>query len=84
MRADGSFEQISWAQALEEIAARIRMIVEESGPDSVAYAGESAAWGGLLIGALGSRGDDEIDALVGGTQGGRNSDTANILQTNRR
>lgn len=43
-------------QALDEIAAKIRTIAEENGPDSVAFAGEPAAWGGLLMGALGSHG----------------------------
>jgi anaerobic selenocysteine-containing dehydrogenase len=52
--ADG-YERISWDQALEEIAARIRGVVTENGPNSIAYAGEPGAWGGLLMGALGSQ-----------------------------
>jgi anaerobic selenocysteine-containing dehydrogenase len=55
-RAGDGFERISWDQALDEIAAKIRTIVEENGPDAVAYAGEPGAWGGLLMGALGSHG----------------------------
>ena len=51
--ADG-YERIPWDQALEEIAAKIRTIAEKNGPHSVAYAGEPGAWGGLLMGALGS------------------------------
>ena len=53
-RVGDGFERISWDQAFEEIAAKIRVIVEENGPHSVAYAGEPRTWGGLLIGALGS------------------------------
>jgi anaerobic selenocysteine-containing dehydrogenase len=55
-RVNGGFEPISWDQALDEIAAKILAIAEENGPDSVAFAGEPAAWGGLLMGALGSHG----------------------------
>jgi anaerobic selenocysteine-containing dehydrogenase len=51
--ADG-YERIPWDQALEEIAAKIRRIAENNGPQSVAFAGEPGAWGGLLMGALGS------------------------------
>jgi predicted molibdopterin-dependent oxidoreductase YjgC len=36
MRRDGSFEEVSWEKALEEVAARLKKIKEESGPDSVA------------------------------------------------
>lgn len=53
-RVGDTFERISWDQALDEIAAKIRRIAEENGPESVAYAGEPGAWGGLLMGALGS------------------------------
>jgi anaerobic selenocysteine-containing dehydrogenase len=53
-RVGDRFERISWDQAFEEIATKIRVIVEENGPHSVAYAGEPRTWGGLLTGALGS------------------------------
>jgi anaerobic selenocysteine-containing dehydrogenase len=53
-RVGDGFERIPWDQALEEIAAKIRVIVEKNGPHSVAYAGEPRTWGGLLTGALGS------------------------------
>jgi anaerobic selenocysteine-containing dehydrogenase len=54
-RVDGSFEQISWDQALEEIATKIRAIVDRNGPGAIGYAGEPASWGGMLMGALGSQ-----------------------------
>ena len=53
-RVGDGYERIPWDQALEEIAAKIRTIAEKNGPQSVAYAGEPRAWGGLLMGALGS------------------------------
>lgn len=53
-KVDGRYERISWDRALDEIATKIRALVAEHGPDSVAYAGEPGRWGGLLMGALGS------------------------------
>ncbi|MGI5939316.1 MAG: molybdopterin-containing oxidoreductase family protein [Thermoleophilia bacterium] len=53
-RVDGRFEQISWDQALDEIAGKLGALIQEHGPGVVACAGEPAAWGGLLMGALGS------------------------------
>jgi anaerobic selenocysteine-containing dehydrogenase len=53
-RVGDAYESISWDQALDEIAARIRSITGDSGPGAIAYAGEPGAWGGLLMGALGS------------------------------
>ena len=35
-RKDGSFEQISWEEALDEVASRLRTIREGNGPDSIA------------------------------------------------
>jgi anaerobic selenocysteine-containing dehydrogenase len=54
-RVGSGYERISWDQAFEEIATRIKNVVGDNGPSSIAYAGEPAAWGGLLMGALGSR-----------------------------
>ena len=54
-RVGNSFEQISWEQALEEIAGKIQNIVKEHGPYSLAYAGEARQYGMPLIGALGSK-----------------------------
>ena len=54
-KAGRGYERISWDQALDEIAAKVRSIIVDSGPGSVSYAGEPGAWGGLLMGALGSR-----------------------------
>lgn len=53
-RVRGGFERVSWDQALAEIGAKIRTIATANGPDSIAYAGEPRAWGGLLMSALGS------------------------------
>ncbi len=53
-RVGSGYERISWDQAFEEIATRIKNVVGVNGPSSIAYAGEPAAWGGSLMGALGS------------------------------
>ena len=54
-RVGNSFERVSWDQALEEIAGKIKNIVKEHGPHSLAYAGEARQYGLPLIGALGSQ-----------------------------
>jgi predicted molibdopterin-dependent oxidoreductase YjgC len=33
---DGSFKEVSWEKAFEEVAIRLKKIKEESGPDSIA------------------------------------------------
>lgn len=38
-RVGGRFERISWSQALDEIAAKIKEIREKHGPRSIAYMG---------------------------------------------
>jgi anaerobic selenocysteine-containing dehydrogenase len=48
------FDRLSWDQALDEISTKLRALVAEYGPESVAFAGEPGQWGGLLMGALGS------------------------------
>jgi anaerobic selenocysteine-containing dehydrogenase len=53
-RVGAGYERISWDQALDEIAAGIKNVVDKNGSDSVGYAGEPGLWGGLLMGALGS------------------------------
>jgi len=53
-RVNGRLEPVSWNQALDEIAMKIRALIAEHGPECVAYAGEPGRWGGLLMGALGS------------------------------
>jgi anaerobic selenocysteine-containing dehydrogenase len=53
--ADGSFAEISWDDAPREIAQRLRAIVDESGPDSVAaYIGNPSAFNTLAGPAMGS------------------------------
>ncbi len=61
-RVDGRFERVSWDQALDEIAARLRTIVETHGPRSLAFVGGggqgchlSAGFGVRLLRGLGSR-----------------------------
>ncbi len=56
------FEQISWEQATEEIAARLKGLLDEHGPRCLAYMGGGgqachfeAAFGTRLLRALGSR-----------------------------
>jgi len=56
------FERISWNQALDEIAARLKEIVQTNGPRSVAYMGGGgqgchfeAAFGVRFLNGLGSR-----------------------------
>ena len=60
-RVGERFEKISWDQAINEIAARLRAIVDAHGPKAVAYMGGGgqgchfeAAFGVRLIRALGS------------------------------
>src|SRR5512142_2728757 len=36
-KVDGAFQRISWEQALDEIAERLRRIVDEHGPRALAY-----------------------------------------------
>ena len=44
-RVGGRFEQISWEQALDEIGAKVRQLVEDHGGDSVsAYLGNPIAF----------------------------------------
>lgn len=61
-KVNGSFQRISWDQAIAEIASRIGEIVGEHGPRSFAYMGGGgqgchfeAAFGVRLLRALGSR-----------------------------
>ena len=61
-RVGEGFEQISWDQAIDEIAARLKEIVGEHGPRSFAYMGGGgqgchfeAAFGVPLMRGLGSR-----------------------------
>ncbi len=61
-REGSAFRQISWDQALDEIAATLRGIVDANGPRSVAYMGGGgqsshfeAAFGVRLLRGLGSR-----------------------------
>ncbi len=60
--ADGSFEPISWEQAVEEIAARLTVIREESGGNAIGFVGGGGqanhlgtGYGLSLMAALGSR-----------------------------
>ena len=53
-KAGNGLVKISWDQALEEIAEKIKNIIEVNSPLSVAYAGEPGQYGGLLMGSLGS------------------------------
>ena len=62
-RADGSFERVSWDEAIAGIAARLRAILDAHGPDAVApYVGNPTAFNtlagpaiGALFGLLGAR-----------------------------
>ncbi len=61
-RVQGGFERISWSQALEEIAVRLKSVLERHGPRAVAYMGGGgqgchfeAAFGVRLLRGLGSR-----------------------------
>ncbi len=36
VRRDGSFVEVSWEEAFEEVATRLKKIKEKSGPDSIA------------------------------------------------
>ena len=61
-RVGDKFEKISWDQAIEEIAGRLRNIISEHGPKSFAYMGGGgqachfeAAFGVRLLRGLGSR-----------------------------
>ena len=61
-RVNNTFERISWDQAAEEIAGRLRGIVDEHGPRSFAYMGGGgqachfeAAFGVRLMRGLGSQ-----------------------------
>lgn len=51
-RAGSGFETISWEQAIDEIAQKIRAVVDENGPQSLAYMG-GGAQGGWLEAAFG-------------------------------
>lgn len=60
-KVEGAFHQISWEQALDEIAARLRKIVDEHGPRALALMGAGgqgshfqAAFALRLLHALGS------------------------------
>ena len=62
-RADGRFERVGWDEAIAEIAARLRAILDAHGPDAVApYVGNPTAFNtlagpaiGALFGQLGAR-----------------------------
>lgn len=61
-KVDGVFERVSWEQALDEIAERLRAIVDEHGPRAFAYMGGGgqgshfqAAFAVRLLRALGSQ-----------------------------
>lgn len=61
-RTENGFERISWEQAIEEISAKLKAILAEHGPKSLAYMGGGgqgchfeAAFGTTLLKALGSR-----------------------------
>ncbi len=61
-RTEKGFERISWEQAIEEIAAKLKDIVEKNGPKSYAYMGGGgqgchfeAASGMTLLKSIGSK-----------------------------
>lgn len=49
-RIDGKFIPVSWGQALDEIASKIRKIVDKNGPRSLAYMGGSSQGGHMEAG----------------------------------
>ena len=51
-RVDDKFEPISWEQAIDEITTKMKSLVQEHGPRSLAYMGASAQ-GGHFEGAFG-------------------------------
>ena len=60
--APGEFEQVSWDEALDDIAARLRGVVDEHGGGSVGqffgnpigFNVKAAVWAGAFMGALGT------------------------------
>lgn len=62
-RADGSFERVSWTEALDDIGARLKNVIERHGGESVGwYVGNPSAfsyshpiWAKGFMDALGSR-----------------------------
>ena len=54
-RADGGYDEISWETAIDEIATRLRTILDEDGPDAVAaYLGNPGAFNTFSGPATGS------------------------------
>lgn len=54
-RADGRFERISWDQAIDEIATRLRTLLDEHGPAALApYVGNPTAFNTLAGPAIGA------------------------------
>jgi len=52
---DGGFERLSWDEAVTEIAAKLRAILDEDGPDAIAaYIGNPTAFNTLVGPAVGS------------------------------
>jgi NADH-quinone oxidoreductase subunit G len=69
LRRDGRFEQVSWPEALDDVADAIKRAVELHGPSSVAVIGgargsneDAYAWVRLAKGAIGT---DNVDAQLG-------------------
>jgi anaerobic selenocysteine-containing dehydrogenase len=61
-KVDGNFERISWDQAIDEIAVKLKSVVDQYGPRSFAYMGGGgqgchfeAAFGVRLLRGLGSQ-----------------------------
>ncbi len=53
--ADGSFERISWDDAIREIAARVRSLLDAHGPEAIApYVGNPTAFNTLAGPAIGA------------------------------
>jgi len=54
-RADGRFERVSWDEAIRDIAARLRAIVDAHGPNAIApYIGNPTAFNTLAGPAIGA------------------------------
>lgn len=72
-RGSGAFEEVSWDQALDEIAAQLLRFAEESGPESVAFLqgrqfGADSKFGSRLMHKFGSPNVGGTGLMCGGPQ----------------
>src|SRR5690606_32396768 len=70
-RGSGEWARLAWDEALDEIAASLRRVAEESGPEAVAYLcgtfhGADANFGYRLMHQFGSPNSGGIGIICGG------------------